>query len=314
MIRIPRPPHPYDFDFISVGQVSLDTINDHRGEHGFLPGGGALYPALVATQLGLRSAVYGKVGRDFPPSALAKLRATGLNIEAIRKVQGETAKLTIEYLDAFEEKVGIFPGVGYDLSTREVPKALLNSRVVHVSTARASFLESFFERACGRERSLVSFAPKSDLKQEPPQRVASLFSRVDALFFNEFEIGLYSAAGSMEQKILNIAGKGPRVVVVTLGERGSLVCGNQQVYEIEAFRPNLVRNRCGAGDAYLAGFWYAYLRGCSLPDCGGFASRAAVCVMDDYGLPLNTESFARILSDPFCQEISKKPMTGMCRQ
>ena len=39
-----------------------------------------------------------------------------------------------------------------------------------------------------------------------------------------------------------------------------------------------------------------------LPDCGGFASRVAVSVMDDYGLPLNTETFARIFSDPFSQE------------
>jgi sugar/nucleoside kinase (ribokinase family) len=314
MTRTLRLSRRYDLDFFSVGQVTLDTIIDHQGEHGLLPGGGALYPALVAAQLGLRSAVYGKVGSDFPSPALAKLHATGLNIEAIRKVKGKTAKLTIEYLDAFEEKVGIFPGVGYKLSTRELPKALFDSRVIHVSTARASFLESFFEFVCGRERALVSFAPKSDLKQEPPQRVASLFSRVDALFFNEFEIGLYSAAGSMERRLLNIASKGPKVVVVTLGERGSLVCGDQKVYEIEAFRPNLVRSRCGAGDAYLAGFLYAYLRGCSLPDCGGFASRVAVSVMDDYGLPLNTETFARIFSDPFSQEILKKPMTGMCRR
>jgi sugar/nucleoside kinase (ribokinase family) len=279
-----------------------------------LPGGGALYPALVAAQLGLRSAVYGKVGSDFPSAALARLRATGLNTEAIRKVKGETAKITIDYLDAFEEKVGIFPGVGYELSTHEVPGALFNSRVIHVSTARGAFLESFLERACGREDVLVSLAPKSDLKQEPRQRVASLFSRVDALFFNEFEIGLYSAAETMERRLLNIASKGPKVIVVTLGERGSLVYANQEVYEIKAFRPSLVRSRCGAGDAYLAGFWYAYLRGCSLPDCGAFASRVAVSVMDDYGLPLNKKIFARILSDPFCQEISKKPMTGMGRR
>ena len=159
-------PHPYAFDFFSVGQVTLDTIIDHRGTHGLLPGGGALYPALVATQLGLRSAVYGKVGSDFPVLTLAKLRATGLNTKAIRGTEGKTGRITIDYSDGPEERVSIFPGLAYGLSIDEIPEGYWNSRVIHVSTAHPPFLEGFLDCARRQDHTLISFAPKSDLKRE----------------------------------------------------------------------------------------------------------------------------------------------------
>jgi sugar/nucleoside kinase (ribokinase family) len=311
MTRTSRSSHPYAFDFFSVGQVTLDTIVDHRGAHGLLPGGGALYPALVATQLGLCSAVYGKVGSDFPSRALAKLRSTGLNTQAIRRMEGETGRITIDYSDGPEEKISIFPGLGYDLSTDEIPKGYRNSRVIHVSTAHQPFLESFLESVRKQDYTFISFAPKSDLKLESPETIARLFSKVDAVFCNEFELALYSTADSTERRLVDIATKGPNLIVVTLGERGSLVYSNQEVHKIRAFRPGPVRSLCGAGDAYLAGFWCAYLRGCSLYDCGVFASRVAVSVMRGYGLPLKRQIFERLSSDHFCREILAQPMVDI---
>lgn len=307
-------PRRYNLDFFSVGQISLDTIVDHRGHHGPMPGGGALYPAVVATQLGLRSAVYGKVGQDFPSQALAKLGATGLNVDAVRKVQGEAARLTIDYLDEFEEKVSIVPGVSYELSSEEIPGGFFNSRVIHVSTLRGPFLRKFLERAGKQENTLVSFAPKSDLRQESAEDFAALLSKVDALFCNEFEIGLYSDSQSMELRLVEMAVKGPKLVVVTLGERGSLVLADQKVHQIKAFPIRSLISSCGAGDAYLAGFWCAYLRGWPLPECGAFASKVAVSVMRGYGLPLNTDVFSEILADRFCQEILAKPLKETIRQ
>jgi len=308
MSAVPQLPRRYDLDFFSVGQISLDTIVDHRGPHGPIPGGGALYPAVVATQLGLRSAVYGKVGEDFPSQALAKLGATGVNIEAVQKVQGETARLTIDYLDEIEEKVSVVPGVGYELLGEEIPEVFFNSRVIHVSTLRGPFLGKFLERARVEENTLISFAPKSDLRQESAEDVAALLSKVDALFCNEFEIGLYSAGQSMEQRLVELANKGPKLVVVTLGERGSLIFADQRVHRINALQLSSITNLCGAGDAYLAGFWCAYLRGWPLPDCGAFASTVAVSVMRGYGVPLDRDIFAEILADRFCQEILTKPL------
>jgi sugar/nucleoside kinase (ribokinase family) len=293
----------YDFDFFSVGQLSLDTIVNHEGIHGLFPGGGALYPAVVAAQLGLRSAVYGKVGKDFPLEDLRKIRAAGVNGEAIRQVGGASAKITIRYPRGSREKIDILEGVGYDLSVSEVPKSHWNSRIVHVSTAKWSFLRHFLERAGVQDHTLLSFAPKSDLKAEKPESVAKLLSEVDVLFLNEDELSLYAPGKTLPDRLANLARIGTKVVVVTLAEQGSLIQHGQEVHKIEPFVPLIVRNVCGAGDAYIAGFWFAYLQGYSLPDCGAFASRVAVCVMPSYGLPLSSDNFAPILSDPLCQRV-----------
>ena len=298
-----------DFDLFSVGQMSLDTIVDHRGTHGLFPGGGALYPAVVAAQLGFRSAVYGKVGKDFPEGALARMRAAGVNGEAIRQVEGLTAKVAISYPLGSQQKADIAAGVGYDLSVSEIPERHWNSKVIHASTVQRSFLRNFLERARTQEHSLLSFSPKSDLKEESHENLAELLSQVDALFLNDLELALYASGKTVRERLLNLARKGPKVIVITLGEQGSLIQEGQEVHVIKPFFPRVIRNVSGAGDAYLAGFWYAYLQGCKLPECGAFASRVAVCVMPSYGLPLNTENFAPILSDPFCQKIMAGPFS-----
>src|SRR5229473_8427596 len=218
-----------DFDLFSVGQMTLDTIVDHRGTHGLFPGGGALYPAVVAAQLGFRSAIYSKVGKDFPEETLARMRAAGVNGEAIRQVEGLTAKVTISYPSGSQQKADIAAGVGYDLSVSEIPESHWNSKVIHVSAAQRPFLHHFLERARAQKHTLLSFAPKSDLRGESRESLVELFSQVDALFLNDLELSLYAPGSTLTGRLLNLAREGPEVIVVTLGEQGSLIHEGQQV-------------------------------------------------------------------------------------
>lgn len=290
-------------EFLSVGQVSLDSIRDSTGSYGPFAGGGALYPAVVASQLGMRVAVYGTVGSDFPIETLNELRDLGLNTDGIKLIHGETARLLLNYADTGNETVSISPGVGYLLSPRDVSEKYTGSRVIHVATVQPPFVPGFLEWAASTGDVLISFAPKSDLSGQDPDLIRACFANTDALFFNEAELSLYSHAETVEDKAFQLLNDGPDLVVVTLGARGSMIFTSKEVIEVEPHPVTEIRNLCGAGDAYLAGFWFAHLRGCALSKCGAFASIIATCVMRNYGLPLEQEPFDLLLSEPFCAEI-----------
>lgn len=79
------------------------------------------------------------------------------------------------------------------------------------------------------------------------------------------------------------------MVITTLGEKGSRIITKEGTIDIPAARPEMVLDPTGAGDAYRAGFIYAFLREWPLATCGKFAGLVACYVVESKGT--QTHSF-----------------------
>jgi fructoselysine 6-kinase len=68
-------------------------------------------------------------------------------------------------------------------------------------------------------------------------------------------------------------------VVVTLGERGSVAATTEEAIAVDATPTTIVRDTCGAGDAFIAAFLAARLAGTPLRGCldDGASAGAQVC-------------------------------------
>ena len=73
------------------------------------------------------------------------------------------------------------------------------------------------------------------------------------------------------------------VVITTLGERGSVICTKEQTIEVGICPAQSVDDPTGAGDAYRAGFFSAYVQGQDLKTCGQMGSVAATYAVENYG-------------------------------
>ncbi len=67
---------------------------------------------------------------------------------------------------------------------------------------------------------------------------------------------------------------GPREVVITLGEKGSVGFDGEHFYEQPAFKIKAV-DTTGAGDVYHGAYIYALLDGSDMAQCMRFASAVA---------------------------------------
>ncbi len=74
-----------------------------------------------------------------------------------------------------------------------------------------------------------------------------------------------------------------QTVIITLGERGSIIRTKDELFEIASCPPRSVDDPTGAGDAYRAGFFTAYTGGYDLETCGQVGSVAAVYAVECYG-------------------------------
>jgi len=147
-----------------------------------------------------------------------------------------------------------------------------NARLVHLTGITPALSEGCLrvvERAISEAKAggaLISFdtnyRAKLWSKEEASRTLSRLLSGVDLLIASLRDIQALFAGGEDgegEARQLYARFK-PRVVVVTLAEKGALAYDGERICRKEAY-PTQVVDRIGRGDAFDAGFVYGYLTG-----------------------------------------------------
>ena len=99
---------------------------------------------------------------------------------------------------------------------------------------------------------------------------------VDYAFFSFEEADL-----SVREFLKKRVSQGPKVAVVTLGDKGSIVYDGKQFYEFGIF-PATVVNTVGAGDSFMAGFMYGIMTGREIPRCQELGAKIAARVIETF--------------------------------
>jgi fructoselysine 6-kinase len=77
-----------------------------------------------------------------------------------------------------------------------------------------------------------------------------------------------------EEKLKELKTRTPGLVIMTLGEHGSIVYDGERIYEGKA-KPVEVVDTLGAGDSYIAAFLTSTMGGASIPEAIVEGHRAA---------------------------------------
>jgi sugar/nucleoside kinase (ribokinase family) len=105
---------------------------------------------------------------------------------------------------------------------------------------------------------------------------------VDILFANESEILSLYQVDSFDDALQQVR-KHCEVAALTRSEKGSVVVNRDEVHVIDAEKGVKVVDTTGAGDAYAAGFLYAFTQGHDLATCGRLGGAMAAEVISHYG-------------------------------
>ena len=107
-------------------------------------------------------------------------------------------------------------------------------------------------------------------------------NHVDILFANESEILSLYQTQTFDDALRHVR-KDCEIAALTRSEKGSVVVRGDEVHVIDAEKGVKVLDTTGAGDAYAAGFLYAYTQGYPLPTCGRLGGIMAAEVIGHYG-------------------------------
>lgn len=239
---------------LCIGDNVVDLYLD-RGV--FFPGGNALNVAVLARRFGLSDVAYmGIVGNDREGDHVrACMEAEGLPTAHLRRVEGPNGKAQVTH-DAQGDRVFVASnrgGIRRKLMLRmDEDDLALIAATGHVHSSCFSYLEPELPRIRAAARGVsFDFSTLHD-----PDYLAQVCPHVTTAFLSGQ--GLDDAGVSA--LIDRVRGLGPDTVCVTRGEQGAVWVRGEMRIE-QPIVPATVVDTMGAGDAFIAGYLAASLRG-----------------------------------------------------
>lgn len=104
-------------------------------------------------------------------------------------------------------------------------------------------------------------------KGETAEEFREALSCVDYLIPNEEEVCMFTKRDTALEAARELLNAGVKHVIVKCGDRGCLVAGKDDIYQVPAEEPVNCVDTTGAGDSFVAGFLYGLSEGKSLREC-----------------------------------------------
>lgn len=244
-----------------AGSVVIDTILEKEffGETG----------ANIAYGLGkLKAApiLFSLAGEDFEKNYKAHLEKSGVELRIHIVEKGKTASFSC-VTNKKQEQIGIWTPNAYknihkiSLWKTIAKKEIKDARIAIFSPGTPkSILKHMSEFKKITSGVLVIFDPGQEIDNFSKKELEKCIGLGDIFIVNENEYA--RAEKILKQDLLKIFNK--KIIIETLGEKGSVISQNNKSTKIKAIRPKKIVDTTGAGDAYRAGLIFGLWKGLSL--------------------------------------------------
>lgn len=239
----------------AVGDNCIDFY-DQTGDA--YPGGNPVNVAVYTVRLGGTASYTGVVGEDDYGALMRRaIAGKGVDVSHLRTEPGTTALSHVSIVDGDRVFGDYEEGVmaTFRLTDEDIDFLCTHDMVV---TGLWGMIAPDLPRLKARGAAVAfDFADKP----EDPV-VAQALPFVDYAFFSNDADG----DAALEDFLRGIIARGPKVAVVTRGEKGSLAYDGARFYRGDIV-PCRVVDTMGAGDSFIAGFLYGLMRGQDIPAC-----------------------------------------------
>ena len=255
-------------------------------------GGSAGNTIAGIAALGGKTAYIGKVAADQLGEVFTHdIRAVGVTYDTKPLVGGlPTARSLIFVTPDAQRTMQTFLGATTQLGPEDV-------NMDYITSSKVVYLEGYLWDQPNAKKAMRDAAIKA---QESGAKVSLTLSdsfcvarfrdeflelaekHVDILFANEGEILSLYQTDNFDTALQQVR-KHCEIAALTRSEKGSVVLNGDEVHIIDAVKGVKVVDTTGAGDAYAAGFLYAYTQGLDLATCGRLGGAMASKVISHFG-------------------------------
>lgn len=249
---------------LKIATVGDNCIDAYQNLNQAFPGGNPVNVAVYSVRLGGIASYTGVVGNDeYGQIMIDALNKKGVDTSHLRILEGKTAVTQVELVDG-ERVFGDYDeGVLADFKLTEEDIEFLCRHDMVVSGLWGMIENDLHKIKEKGTQIAFDFATKFD----DPVLEKAIY-HVDYAFFASDE-GDTEENRSFLEKMYK---KGPKLVVMTLGDQGSIAYDGCNFYQFGIIKCD-VKDTMGAGDSYIAGFLKGILLGKTVVECMEMGAR-----------------------------------------
>ena len=263
------------YDIVALGELLIDfTLVSIKYSNKFYyeqnPGGAPSNVLVMASKLGGKTALIGKVGNDhFGKYLIDVLKQNDINTSGMKISQLYNTTLSFVHLDENNERSFCFyrnPGADTSLEVNEVDFNIINNcNILHFGSlsftsepSRSAVLNAV--KYAKKKKKIISYDPnyRPALWLNKNEAAAGLNLGVefaDIIKLSEEEAFFLSGKSGIEESARFFFEKGIKLVLITLGAKGTYFLHESGGGHVSAFEADVV-DSTGAGDAFCGAVLY----------------------------------------------------------
>ena len=235
-----------------VGSIALDSLKTCKGNHDDLLGGSATYFSIAASKF-TPVEVIGIVGNDFPKSCWNIFNSKNINSKNIIEETGNTFRWGGEYSDDYSSRKTLFTELGvFEHFKPNIVSSSTDQGILFLANIHPSLQLDVLHQMKNNISLVVSDTMNLwiDLDVDGLHKV---IENSDIFLLNDEEARQLTGNDSLINAGKSLLNKGPKIVIVKMGAKGSLLITNDNIIEIPSV-PNIeVFDPTGAGDSFAGG-------------------------------------------------------------
>lgn len=260
-------------EVICLGEILMDMLPDKKGvswseisSFSPVPGGAPANVSVGLAKLGIKVGFIGKVGEDpFGTLLVNTLRESGVDVSQVKF--DTDVRTTLGFVSINKEGKNDFffyrnPGADMMLHPEELNKNLIvQSKLFHFGSISmtdepcySTTLQAI--QLARKHKVFISFDPNlrpqlwKDLQQAKAKIMEGL-EKTDLVKVNDTELELITGTMDLVKGTDWLLRRGPKLVIVTRGEKGSFFRNEEEFVSFPAYRVKVV-DTVGCGDAFTA--------------------------------------------------------------
>ena len=293
-----------EFDVVCAGIATWDTLftgvdRDLMSIDGILAkgyyassGGDAVNAAVSMARLGLETAVCASLGEDSAADLIIhELEQAGANCSYLHKSAAvHTASPAILVDPEGERHIIRVPDNGNHFFTQDMVSDELMRKARHLHLASANVLKrldgkplgTLFARAHAHGLT-TSMDASYDREGNWMKNIEDALENCDIFIPSFQEASIYAQSQDPDEICAFFSQFPLQVFGIKLGEKGVLVTDFHEKWTMDTLYKKKPVDTTGAGDAFLAGFVSAWLKGYDIPSCAAFGSAQSYSVLGAVG-------------------------------
>jgi|BEDMetMinimDraft_2_1075160.scaffolds.fasta_scaffold00020_3 Sugar kinases, ribokinase family len=282
------------YNLACVGLVSYDEIIISNNRYDML-GGGVIYSSIQLSKFLEDPFFVSIAGNDIYQQLVQTLHSVGIRNFFIRTIGEKTIRFINKYIGRFRfQEILNYTPLKVDLSVffdkRGFDMILLTPILNEINLDQLEIIKNSSKMIAIDVQGLCRKVKNGKVINDYNEIFKHYIEYFEILKAYSNEIFYLTRQNDFEKSINSILDKGCKIIIITLGEKGSLIFTPKNNLFINSYSPTKVVDPTGAGDVYLAAFTYYYLKTKDIKSSIKFASSAASYKVEGIGFnSLGTE-------------------------